>query len=204
MHRIGGLEKQDGTGNVNYDPENHELHGAHLRAAKVARHRRTTSRRSTSTTPGDADVLVLGWGSTWGVDQRGGAPGPRRGQEGRPRAPRAPQPVPADLGEVLARYPKVLVPEMNLGQLSRLVRAEFLVDAVSLTKVQGVPFTRGRDRSQDPGDARMTDVDARRHRREDESRRRGQARAARTSRPTRRSAGAPAAATTRSSPTCSC
>jgi 2-oxoglutarate/2-oxoacid ferredoxin oxidoreductase subunit alpha len=144
MHRIGGIEKQDGTGNVNYDPENHE-HMVHLRAEKVA--------RIASDIPGvevddpDAesggaagDLLVLGWGSTWGVAQQA----VRQARAGGKRVAHAHlvhlNPFPSNLGEVLARYPKILVPEMNLGQLSRLVRAEFLVDARSITKVQGLPF----------------------------------------------------------------
>ena len=89
---------------------------------------------------GDAELLVLGWGSTWGAIQAAA----RRVREGGGKVAHAHlvhlNPFPANLGEVLRRYPKVLVPEMNLGQLSRLVRAEYLVDAQSLTKVQGLPF----------------------------------------------------------------
>ncbi|HYU38387.1 MAG TPA: 2-oxoacid:acceptor oxidoreductase subunit alpha [Acidimicrobiia bacterium] len=138
MHRIGGLEKEDGTGNVNYDPENHE-HMVRVRAEKVA--------RIASDIPlvevdddGDADLLVLGWGSTWGAIQAA----VRRIRAGAKQVAHAHlvhlNPLPPNLGDLLSRYPKVLVPEMNLGQLSRLVRAEYLVDAHTLSKVQGIPF----------------------------------------------------------------
>ena len=143
MHRIGGIEKQDGTGNVNYDPENHE-HMVHLRAEKVARHRRRhpggRGRRPRRCRRTERTCSSLGWGSTWGVAQQA----VRQARGAGKRVAHAHlmhlNPFPANLGEVLARYPKVLVPEMNLGQLSRLVRAEYLVDARSLTKVQGLPF----------------------------------------------------------------
>jgi 2-oxoglutarate/2-oxoacid ferredoxin oxidoreductase subunit alpha len=138
MHRIGGLEKEDGTGNVNYDPENHE-HMVRIRAEKVAR---IASDIAPVDVDGedDADLLVLGWGSTWGSIQAA----VQRVRAGGKRVAHAHlvhlNPFPQNLGEVLARYPKVLVPEMNLGQLARLVRAEYLVDAQTLGKVQGIPF----------------------------------------------------------------
>ena len=139
MHRIGGLEKEDGTGNVNYDPENHE-HMVRIRAEKVARIARDIPPVEVDD-PDDADLLVLGWGSTWGPISEAVR---RVRAAGRPVAhahlvhlnPFAP-----NLGEVLAAYPKVLVPEMNMGQLSRLVRAEFLTPTTSLNKVQGLPFS---------------------------------------------------------------
>jgi 2-oxoglutarate/2-oxoacid ferredoxin oxidoreductase subunit alpha len=138
MHRIGGLEKEDGTGNVNYDPENHE-HMVRIRAEKVAR---IASDIPNVEVDGeaDADLLVLGWGSTWGAIQAA----VRRVRDGGKHVAHAHlvhlNPFPENLGDVLRRYQKVLVPEMNLGQLSRLVRAEYLVDAHTLSKVQGVPF----------------------------------------------------------------
>jgi 2-oxoglutarate ferredoxin oxidoreductase subunit alpha len=139
MHRIGGLEKQDGTGDVNYDPENHDAM-VRIRAAKVAGIARDIPPVDVDT-EGGADVLVLGWGSTWGAISES----VRRVRAGGGKVDHAHlvhlNPFPADLGDLLGRYSKVLVPEMNLGQLSRLVRAEYLVDAVSLTQVRGVPFT---------------------------------------------------------------
>jgi len=138
-HRIGGLEKADGSGNVSYEPANHERM-VHLRAAKVAGIARDIPLVEVDDETGDAEVLVVGWGSTFGSI----AAGIRRV---RARGLKVAQchlvhlnPFPANLGEVLGRYRRVLVPEVNLGQLNRLLRAEFLVDAQSLTKVQGVPF----------------------------------------------------------------
>jgi 2-oxoglutarate ferredoxin oxidoreductase subunit alpha len=116
----------------------------HLRADKVARIANDIPAIEVDDPDGDganpADLLVLGWGSTWGVAQQA----VRQARASGKRVAHAHlvhlNPFPANLGEVFARYPKVLVPEMNLGQLSRLVRAEFLVDARSVTKVQGLPF----------------------------------------------------------------
>jgi 2-oxoglutarate/2-oxoacid ferredoxin oxidoreductase subunit alpha len=139
MHRIGGIEKQDGTGNVNYDPANHEFM-TRIRAEKIANIANDIPLVEVDDATGDAEVLVLGWGSTWGSVKAA----VRRVRAADKQVASAQlihlNPFPRNLGEVLARYPKVLVPEMNLGQLSRLVRAEFLVDAQSLTKVQGLPF----------------------------------------------------------------
>jgi 2-oxoglutarate ferredoxin oxidoreductase subunit alpha len=141
MHRIGGIEKEDGSGNISYDPANHERM-SRLRAAKVAGIAKDIPLAEVEGDE-DAELLVLGWGSTWGAI--GGAV-----DRVRSRGKKAARvhlthlnPFPANLGEVLRRFPKVLVPEMNLGQLSRLVRAEYLVDARSINKVQGVPFTAG-------------------------------------------------------------
>ena len=111
-----------------------------LRAAKMAGIARDIPPLEVDDPTGDAEVLVLGWGSTYGAI----AAGVRRVRARGLKVAHAHlvhlNPFPANLGEVLGRYRKVLVPEVNLGQLSRLVRAEFLVDAQSLTKMQGVPF----------------------------------------------------------------
>ena len=139
MHRIGGIEKQDGTGNVNYDPENHEFM-TRLRAEKIARIANDIPLVEVDDETDDAELLVIGWGSTWGSVKAA----VRRIRAADKKVASAQlihlNPFPRNLGEVLAKYPKVLVPEMNLGQLSRLLRAEYLVDAQSLTKVQGLPF----------------------------------------------------------------
>jgi 2-oxoglutarate ferredoxin oxidoreductase subunit alpha len=138
-HRIGGLEKADGSGNVSYDAANHERMVA-LRAAKVAGIVRDVPPVEVDDETGDADLLVLGWGSTYGAI----VAGVRRVRALGHKVAHAHlvhmHPFPSNLGEVVGRYPKVLVPEMNLGQLARLVRAEYLVDARSLSKIQGVPF----------------------------------------------------------------
>ena len=139
MHRIGGVEKQDGTGNINYEPANHELM-VHLRAQKIAGIANDIPLVDVEDPDGDSELLVLGWGSTWGSIRAGA----RRVRAGGRKVATAQlmhlNPFPANLGDVVKSYPKVLIPEMNLGQLSRLVRADFLVDAQSLTKVQGLPF----------------------------------------------------------------
>ena len=119
MHRIGGIEKQDGTGNVNYDPKNHEKM-VHLRAEKVAGIAKDIA-DVTVDDPDGAELLVLGWGSTWGVAQQAVRQGRAHGHKVAHAHLMHLNPFPANLGELLARYPKVLVPEMNLGQLSRLV-----------------------------------------------------------------------------------
>ena len=141
-HRIGGLEKADGSGNVSYDPANHERM-VRLRAAKVDGIARDIPPVEVDDETGDAEVLVLGWGSTYGAIVAGARRVRARGHKVAHAHLVHMHPFPSNLGEVLARYRTVLVPEMNLGQLSRLVRAEYLVDAQSFTKVQGVPFRAG-------------------------------------------------------------
>jgi 2-oxoglutarate/2-oxoacid ferredoxin oxidoreductase subunit alpha len=138
-HRIGGLEKADGTGSISYDPDNHDLM-VRLRAQKVAGVAADIPELEVDD-PDGADTLVLGWGSTYGPI----AAGVRRVRRAGGRVAQAHlhhlNPFPRNTGEVLARYPKVLVPEMNLGQLRTLIRAEFLVDAHGYNKVRGLPFT---------------------------------------------------------------
>ncbi len=141
-HRIGGLEKEDGSGDVSYDPANHELM-TKLRVAKVAGIAADIPLVEVDDPDGGADVLLLGWGSTYGAIQAGIR---RVRAQGHPVAHahlRHLNPFPSNLGEVLRSYRKVLVPEMNLGQLLKLVRAEFLVDARGLNKVTGKPFQAG-------------------------------------------------------------
>src|SRR3954471_11106840 len=137
-HRIGGLEKEDGTGNVSYDPLNHE-HMIQVRAAKVAGIANDISPVEVDHEDG-AEVLVLGWGSTYGAIAAGVQRTRARGKKVAQAHLVHLNPFPANLGEVLQRYRNVLIPELNLGQLSKLVRADFLVDARSLTKVQAQPF----------------------------------------------------------------
>jgi 2-oxoglutarate/2-oxoacid ferredoxin oxidoreductase subunit alpha len=138
MHRIGGLEKADGSGNVDYDPENHE-HMIRLRAAKVAGVANDIPPVEVDAVEG-ADLLVLSWGSTQGIAKEA----VRRVRNAGKPVDHAHlvymNPLPNDLGEVLGRYQKVLVPEMNLGQLRRIVRAEYLVDAQGFNQVAGIPF----------------------------------------------------------------
>jgi len=137
-HRIGGLEKADVTGSISYDPDNHDLM-TRLRAAKVAGIANDIPLLEVDD-PDGADTLVLGWGSTYGPI---GAAVKRVRREGVKIARthlHYLNPFPRNTGEVLRRYDKILVPEMNLGQLLKLVRAEFLVDAVGYNRVRGLPF----------------------------------------------------------------
>ena len=141
MHRIGGIEKEDGSGNISYDPANHARMVA-LRAERIARIADDIPAAEVLG-DADADLCVIGWGSTWGAITS--AVGRVR-SEGKKVAQvhlTHLNPFPANLGEVLGAYSKVLVPEMNLGQLCRLLRAEYLVDAKPVTKVMGQPFTAG-------------------------------------------------------------
>ena len=145
MHRIGSLEKQDGTGNVSYDPDNHE-HMVKLRAQKVANAVNLIPDLEV-TGPESGKLLVLSWGGTLGVCREavgrvraaGGACGNGIGAVAHAHL-RHLNPLPANTGAVLARYERVLVPELNLGQLALLLRARYLVDVVSLGKVRGRPF----------------------------------------------------------------
>ncbi|HEY6321852.1 MAG TPA: 2-oxoacid:acceptor oxidoreductase subunit alpha [Thermoanaerobaculia bacterium] len=139
-HRIGGLEKEDVTGNVSYDPANHE-HMVRLRAEKVARIARDIPELEVDGEP-SGRLLVLGWGSTAGAITGAVNAARRQGREVSRAHLRYLNPMPANLGGVLARFERVLVPEMNLGQLALLLRARFLKDVISLSKVQGRPFTR--------------------------------------------------------------
>jgi 2-oxoglutarate/2-oxoacid ferredoxin oxidoreductase subunit alpha len=140
MHRIGGLEKAEGSGNVDYDPENHERM-VHIRAAKVAGIAAHIPDIEVQGDVDEADILVVGWGSTWGAIDGAVARVRAAGHKAASIHLVNLNPFPPNLGEVLKRYPKVLVPEMNLGQLAHQLRAEFLVDAKTVSKVRGVPFT---------------------------------------------------------------
>jgi 2-oxoglutarate ferredoxin oxidoreductase subunit alpha len=142
MHRIGGIEKEDGSGDISYDPDNHERM-VRLRAAKVAGIAKDIPGTMLDGDVDDAEVLVLGWGSTWGAIDGAVSRVRRRGRRVAHAHLVHLNPFPLDLGDIVTRYPKVLVPEMNLGQLTKLVRAEFLVDARPVVKVKGVPFTSG-------------------------------------------------------------
>ena len=137
-HRIGGLEKADGTGNVSYDPDNHDLM-VRMRARKVAGIAADIPELEVDD-PDGAELLVLGWGGTYGPITAG----VRRLRRDGKRVAQAHlthlNPFPRNTGEVLRRYPKVLVPEINLGQLVKLIRAEFLVDAAGYHRVSGQPF----------------------------------------------------------------
>ncbi|TKK86800.1 2-oxoacid:acceptor oxidoreductase subunit alpha [Herbidospora galbida] len=136
-HRIGGIEKADGTGNISYDPSNHDLM-VRLRQAKIDGI--DVPDLEVDDPDGDARVLVLGWGSTYGPI----AAAARRVRRGGGKVAQAHlrhlNPFPKNIGEVLKSYDKVLLPEINLGQLALLLRAKFLVDIISYNRVRGLPF----------------------------------------------------------------
>ncbi|MEO6351019.1 MAG: 2-oxoglutarate ferredoxin oxidoreductase subunit alpha, partial [Candidatus Limnocylindrales bacterium] len=137
-HRIGGLEKANISGNVSYDPDNHHLMQT-LRAEKVARIANDIPDLQVFG-PSRGDVLVVGWGSTYGAIHTAVE---RLQQQGKSIAHahfRHLNPFPRNTGEVLSSYKHVLVPEVNLGQLSLLLRAKYLIDAKGLNKVRGKPY----------------------------------------------------------------
>jgi 2-oxoglutarate ferredoxin oxidoreductase subunit alpha len=136
-HRIGGIEKADGTGAISYDPDNHDLM-VRTRQAKVDGI--TVPDLVVDDPSGTAKLLILGWGSTYGSIGAAVRRARREGHEVAQAHLRHLNPFPANLGEVLRRYDKVLVPEINLGQLALLLRGKYLVDVISYNRVRGLPF----------------------------------------------------------------
>ena len=139
QHRLGGLEKADRTGNISYDPDNHDFM-VRTRQAKVDGIAASLPPTEVDDPAGDAKVAVIGWGSTYGPI---GAACRQVRNSGRSVAQihlRHINPMPADLGKILAQYDRVICPEMNLGQLALLLRAKYLVDVQSHTQVRGLPF----------------------------------------------------------------
>jgi len=137
-HRIGGLEKQETTGNINYEPLNHERM-VRLRAAKVEAIRQDIP-NVMPTGEAEGDLLLVSWGSTYGSVVQAVKSQRAKGRKIGHLHLRYLNPLPGNLGEVLKRYKKVLVPELNMGQLLWLLRAKYLVDAIGLNKIQGRPF----------------------------------------------------------------
>lgn len=136
-HRIGGLEAANGSGNISYEPKNHDLM-VRLRQEKIAGI--TVPDLEVNDPNGDAELLMLGWGSSYGPIGEACRRARRKGIKVAQAHLRHLNPFPANLGEVLRRYPKVVVPEMNLGQLALLLRGKYLVDVQSVTKVEGMAF----------------------------------------------------------------
>jgi 2-oxoglutarate/2-oxoacid ferredoxin oxidoreductase subunit alpha len=138
-HRIGGIEKADGSGNISYDPSNHDTM-VRLRQAKIDGIAASIPPLEVDDPTGDAELLVLGWGSTYGPI--GAAVRDVREDGGKVAQAhlRHLNPFPVNTGEGVSRYSRVLIPEMNLGQLAMLIRARFLIDAMSYTSVRGLPF----------------------------------------------------------------
>jgi 2-oxoglutarate/2-oxoacid ferredoxin oxidoreductase subunit alpha len=138
-HRIGGIEKADGAGTISYDPDNHDLM-VRTRQAKIDGIAASIPPLEVDDPSGEAKVLVLGWGSTYGSV---GAAVRQVRRAGHPVAQahlRHLNPFPPNLGDVLRHYDKVLVPEINLGQLALLLRGRFLIDVISYNRVRGLPF----------------------------------------------------------------
>jgi 2-oxoglutarate/2-oxoacid ferredoxin oxidoreductase subunit alpha len=138
-HRVGGIEKADRTGNISYDPDNHDFM-VRTRQAKVDGIARSLPPLEVDDPTGDARVLVLGWGSTYGPIGAACRQIRAAGASIAQTHLRHLNPFPNDLGDILARYEKVVIPEMNLGQLAMLIRAKYLVDTISVTQVRGLPF----------------------------------------------------------------
>jgi 2-oxoglutarate ferredoxin oxidoreductase subunit alpha len=137
-HRIGGLEKQDVTGNINYEPLNHE-NMVRIRAAKVAGIVQDIPDVLPAGDP-EGDLLIVAWGSTHGSITAALKSQRAKGRKIGHLHLRHLNPLPANIGDILKRYKKVLVPELNMGQLLWVLRAKFLVDAIGLNKIQGRPF----------------------------------------------------------------
>lgn len=137
-HRIGGLEKQDLTGNVSYDPDNHEKM-TRLRDEKVARIANDIPPTEVFGQDGD-ELLVIGWGGTFGTLRTAVKNKQAEGVSVSHVHLRYLNPLPADLGDIISRYQKVVVAELNLGQIATIIRARYLVDAIGFNKIQGQPF----------------------------------------------------------------
>lgn len=138
MHRLGGLEKENETGNVSYDPDNHQLM-TNLRAEKVAK---IAERIPAQEVFGEesGDLLVVSWGGTYGACHTAVQQCQQAGHRVSHAHVRYLNPLPANLGDLLRRFDRVLVPELNMGQLRMLLRSEYLVDCIGFNKVQGKPF----------------------------------------------------------------
>lgn len=140
-HRIGGLEKQDVTGNVNYEPENHQ-HMVFTRQAKVDRIAQYIPEQQLDSGPEKGKILVLGWGSTYGAIKSACLQLQAEGYEVSHAHLRYVRPFPKNLGEILKNFEHVIVPEINNGQLVKIIRDEFFIDAKPYNKIMGVPITK--------------------------------------------------------------
>jgi 2-oxoglutarate ferredoxin oxidoreductase subunit alpha len=141
-HRIGGLEKQDITGNVSYDPDNHQ-HMILLRQAKVDKIADYIPDQTLDSGPSKGKVLVVGWGSTYGSIKTACAELQAEGKEVSHAHIRYLRPFPKNLGEILKSFDHVLVPEINNGQLVKILRDLYFVDAIPYNKMMGIPITKG-------------------------------------------------------------
>ena len=141
-HRIGGLEKQDVTGNISYDPDNHQ-HMVNTRQAKVDKIADHIPEQKLDSGPAKGKVLVLGWGSTYGAIKSACAEMQAKGHEVSHAHLRYVRPFPKNLGDIIKNFEHVLIPEINNGQLIKIIRDVYFVDAKGYNKVMGVPITKG-------------------------------------------------------------
>ena len=139
MHRVGGLEKEDGTGNISYDPDNHQKMVS-IRAQKVANAAKLLPPQQVEG-PQSGELLVISWGGTYGSCLTAVQTAQKQGLSVALAHIRYMNPFPSNLGEIISRYKQVLIPELNMGQLRTLIRSRYLVDAVGFNKVKGKPFT---------------------------------------------------------------
>lgn len=139
MHRVGGIEKEDGSGNISYDPENHQKM-VNIRAQKVANAAKLLPPQEV-VGPESGDLLVLSWGGTYGACLTAVQKSQSAGKSVALAHIRYMNPFPSNLGDILSKFNKVLIPELNMGQLRMLIRDRYLVDAVGYNKVKGKPFT---------------------------------------------------------------
>lgn len=140
-HRIGGLEKQNVTGNVSYDPENHQLM-VKIREEKIMRIADRIPLQTLDSGPDKGDLLVLGWGSTYGAIKSAVADLQEDGYAVSHAHLRYLRPFPSNLGEILRNFKRVLIPEINNGQLIKIIRDQFLIDAKGYQKIMGIPITK--------------------------------------------------------------
>ena len=139
MHRVGGLEKEDGSGNISYDPDNHQMM-VNIRAQKVANAAKLLPPQQV-VGPQSGELLVLSWGGTYGACLTAVQNAQADGESVALAHIRYLNPFPSNLGEIISRYKQVLIPELNMGQMRTLIRSRYLVDAVGFNKVKGKPFT---------------------------------------------------------------
>ncbi len=140
QHRIGGIEKENETGNVSYDPDNHEFM-TKLRAERIEKIAEYLPKLEIDNGPEKGDVLILGWGSTYGSIKTAVRDLLAEGQEVSHAHLRHVHPLPKNLGEILKNFKHVLIPEMNMGQLVQIIRSKYLIDAIGLNKIKGMPFS---------------------------------------------------------------
>jgi 2-oxoglutarate ferredoxin oxidoreductase subunit alpha len=140
-HRIGGLEKQDITGNISYDPDNHE-HMVKTRQAKIDMIASYIPKQEINLGEDEGDILVVGWGSTNGVIKTVVEKLIKEGKKVSHCHLRYIRPFPANFADILKGFKHVIVPEINNGQLVKIIRSEFLIDAIPYNKIKGTPITQ--------------------------------------------------------------